>query len=113
MPKALCLISLVASILVAVLFLADAAMGMLGMADMAPLRGRQLTDGHRLRAPGCRHDLHELVDLSRATLTPASITVRCTPYDARRTMHTVRWTSKSVDHDLPTQPRCTIQPHHI
>lgn len=43
MPKALCLISLVASILVAVLFLADAAMGMLGMADIAPLRAANLT----------------------------------------------------------------------
>ena len=42
MPKALCLTSLVASILVAVLFLADAAMGMLGMAEMAPLRGANL-----------------------------------------------------------------------
>ena len=42
MPKALCLISLVASILIAVLFLADAAMGMLGMADIAPLRGANL-----------------------------------------------------------------------
>ena len=38
MPKALCLISLVASILIVVLFLADAAMGMFGMADIAPLR---------------------------------------------------------------------------
>ena len=38
MPKALCLISLVASILVVVLFLADAAMGMAGMGDMAPLK---------------------------------------------------------------------------
>jgi ABC-type nickel/cobalt efflux system permease component RcnA len=43
MPKALCLISLVASILVAVLFLADAAMGMLGMQDVAPLRSANLT----------------------------------------------------------------------
>ena len=42
MPKALCLISLVASILIAVLFLADAAMGLLGMADIAPLRGANL-----------------------------------------------------------------------
>ena len=42
MPKALCLISLVASILIAVLFLADAAMGMLGMAEVAPLRGANL-----------------------------------------------------------------------
>lgn len=42
MPKALCLISLVASILVAVLFLADAAMGMIGMAEIAPLRGANL-----------------------------------------------------------------------
>lgn len=42
MPKALCLISLVASILIAVLFLADAAMGMLGMSEMAPLRGANL-----------------------------------------------------------------------
>lgn len=37
MPKALCLTSLVASILIVVLFLADAAMGMAGMEDMAPL----------------------------------------------------------------------------
>ena len=42
MPKALCLISLVASILIVVLFLADALMGMLGMADMAPLRSANL-----------------------------------------------------------------------
>ena len=38
MPKVICLISLVASILVVVLFLADMAMGFLGMEDMAPLR---------------------------------------------------------------------------
>jgi len=38
MPKALCLISLVASILVVVLFLADLAMGFIGMETMAPLR---------------------------------------------------------------------------
>ena len=45
MPKALCLISLVASILIVVLFLADFAMGMLGMAESAPLRGaRPLMD---------------------------------------------------------------------
>ena len=37
MPKALCLISLVASILIVVLFLADAALGMAGMLDIAPL----------------------------------------------------------------------------
>ena len=43
MPKALCLISLVASILVVVLFLADAVMGLLGMQDMAPLRAANLT----------------------------------------------------------------------
>jgi hypothetical protein len=36
MPKALCLTSLVASILIVVLFLADAALGMAGM-DIAPL----------------------------------------------------------------------------
>lgn len=36
MPKALCLISLVASILIVVLFLADAAMGMAGT-GIAPL----------------------------------------------------------------------------
>jgi len=42
MPKALCLISLVASILILVLFLADAAMGMFGMQDIAPLRGANL-----------------------------------------------------------------------
>jgi hypothetical protein len=38
MPKALCLISLVASILVVVLFLADMALGLLGMQDLVPLR---------------------------------------------------------------------------
>ncbi len=43
MPKALCLISLVASILIVVLFFADAAMGMLGMTDVAPLRAANLT----------------------------------------------------------------------
>ncbi len=37
MPKALCLISLVASILVVVLFGADAILGMAGMADVAPM----------------------------------------------------------------------------
>ncbi|QDT04090.1 hypothetical protein K227x_24780 [Rubripirellula lacrimiformis] len=42
MPKALCLISLVASILIVVLFLADAAMGFLGMQDVAPLRSANL-----------------------------------------------------------------------
>lgn len=41
MPKALCLISLVASILVLVLFLADAIMGMAGMAS-APLGSASL-----------------------------------------------------------------------
>lgn len=43
MPKALCLTSLVASILIVALFLADAAMGMFGMADVAPLRSANLT----------------------------------------------------------------------
>ncbi len=43
MPKALCLISLVASILIVVLFLADLAMGMLGMQDIAPLRYANMT----------------------------------------------------------------------
>ncbi len=42
MPKALCLISLVASILVLVLFGADAAMGLFGMKDMAPLGAASL-----------------------------------------------------------------------
>ncbi|MGI9473372.1 MAG: hypothetical protein ACR2NZ_17650 [Rubripirellula sp.] len=42
MPKALCLISLVASILVVVLFLADAVMGLAGMQDIAPLRSASL-----------------------------------------------------------------------
>lgn len=43
MPKALCLISLVASILIAVLFIADAAMGMLGMEKLAPMGATNLT----------------------------------------------------------------------
>ena len=42
MPKALCLISLVASILVVVLFLADMALGLLGMQDLAPLRSANM-----------------------------------------------------------------------
>lgn len=37
MPKALCLISLVASILVTVLFGADAVLGLSGLKDIAPL----------------------------------------------------------------------------
>ena len=43
MPKALCLISLVTSILVVVLFLADAVMGMAGMTDLAPLQSASTT----------------------------------------------------------------------
>ena len=43
MPKALCLISLVASILIVLLFLADAGLGMMGMNDIAPLRSANLT----------------------------------------------------------------------
>jgi len=43
MPKALCLISLVASILIAVLFAADALFGLLGMADFAPWGATNLT----------------------------------------------------------------------
>ncbi len=42
MPKALCLIRLVASILIVVLFFADAAMGMLGMGAVAPLGSANL-----------------------------------------------------------------------
>ncbi|MGB7325191.1 MAG: hypothetical protein WBD31_10000 [Rubripirellula sp.] len=42
MPKALCLISLVASILIVVLFFADAAMGFAGMQDVAPMRSASL-----------------------------------------------------------------------
>lgn len=42
MPKALCLISLVASILIVVLFLADAVLGMAGMSEIAPLGSASL-----------------------------------------------------------------------
>ena len=42
MPKALCLTSLVASILVVVLFLSDAVMGLLGMTEIAPLRAASM-----------------------------------------------------------------------
>lgn len=42
MPKALSLISLVLAVVIVVLFLTDAAMGMLGMAQSAPLRGASL-----------------------------------------------------------------------
>lgn len=43
MPKALCLISLVASILIVVLFLLDAVTGMLGMTDLAPMKSANMT----------------------------------------------------------------------
>jgi len=42
MPKALCLTSLVVAVIIVVLFLADAVMGIMGMATMAPLRGANL-----------------------------------------------------------------------
>ncbi len=42
MPKALCLFSLVASILVLVLFGADAVMGLAGMKDLAPMGAASL-----------------------------------------------------------------------
>jgi hypothetical protein len=42
MPKALCLTSLVVAIIIVVLFLADAVMGFMGMATMAPLRSANL-----------------------------------------------------------------------
>ena len=69
MPKALCLISLVASILIVVLFLADAAMGMLGWQEHRTPAIRQHDDGHRLRCARRGDDLHELVDLPRAAMT--------------------------------------------
>ncbi len=42
MPKALSLISLVLAVVIVVLFLTDAAMGMLGMEQSAPLRAANL-----------------------------------------------------------------------
>jgi hypothetical protein len=42
MPKALCLISLGASIAIVALFLTDAAMGMAGLQETAPLRAANL-----------------------------------------------------------------------
>ena len=42
MPKALCLTSLVVAVIIVVLFLADAAMGFMGMAPIAPLRSANL-----------------------------------------------------------------------
>jgi len=42
MPKALCLISLVASILIVVLFLEDAVTGMLGMNGLAIFGGARI-----------------------------------------------------------------------
>jgi len=42
MPKALCLFSLVASILVVFLFLADAVLGLVGMSSIAPLSAASL-----------------------------------------------------------------------
>lgn len=42
MPKALCLLSLVASILLLVLFGADLIMGFAGMQDAAPMQGTSL-----------------------------------------------------------------------
>ncbi|MDA8743251.1 hypothetical protein N9N28_01345 [Rubripirellula amarantea] len=43
MPKALCLFSLVASILIVVLFVADAALGMMGSKSIAPMGGVNTT----------------------------------------------------------------------
>jgi len=42
MPKALCLTSLVVAVIIVVLFLADAVMGIMGMATMAPLRSASM-----------------------------------------------------------------------
>jgi len=42
MPKALCLTSLVVAVVIVVLFLADAVMGLMGMANMAPLRSANM-----------------------------------------------------------------------
>ena len=42
MPKALCLTSLVVAVIIVVLFLADAVMGFMGMATMAPLRSANM-----------------------------------------------------------------------
>lgn len=42
MPKALCLISLGASIAIVALFLTDAAMGMAGLQETAPLRAANM-----------------------------------------------------------------------
>ena len=42
MPKALCLTSLVVAVIIVVLFLADAVMGLMGMANMAPLRSANM-----------------------------------------------------------------------
>ncbi len=42
MPKALCLLSLVASILLLVLFGADLIMGVAGMQDAAPMQGTSI-----------------------------------------------------------------------
>ncbi|MGV3485116.1 MAG: hypothetical protein ACO1RT_11925 [Planctomycetaceae bacterium] len=42
MPKALCLTSLVVAVIIVVLFLADAVMGFMGMATVAPLRSANL-----------------------------------------------------------------------
>jgi hypothetical protein len=42
MPKALSLISLVLAVVIVVLFLTDAAMGLLGMGQSAPLRAASL-----------------------------------------------------------------------
>ena len=68
MPKALCLFSLVASILVVCLFSADAAMGMAGMKSLAPLSGASMTMDLTFAALGGGHDLPELVDVPRAAL---------------------------------------------
>ena len=42
MPKALCLFSLVASILIVCLFAADAIMGLVGLKSIAPLSGASM-----------------------------------------------------------------------
>ena len=67
MPKALCLISLVASILVVVLFLEDAVTSMLGMEGLAIFGGASL-----------------MMDITFATLAGVLIYMSWTTYKEQR-----------------------------
>ena len=76
MPKALCLFSLVASILIVCLFSADAVMGMVGARVDRAAERRKLGDGPHFCDPRRDFDLSQLGDLPRAALDRSAVETR-------------------------------------